>query len=563
MTAVDTRRPRPGERLASWSTTLRVAPTAALVGAVGGTVSWLGSWNPSYWGDEAATVLSAHRPLGSLIAELGRVDAVHGLYYLMMHLWIGAFGTSELSTRAPSAIAVALLIAGTVVLGSRLAGLRYGILAGSVLAILPRTTFLATEARSYALGTAIAVWITVYFVGLLRRGETRRWPWLLLGGTVGLAAYLFLYLVLLVAVYGAVVLCSTHHRSQLGQWVRSAVVGAAVAAPIAALAYSERGQVAYLSGRGYATLVNVVVSQWFGEFRVGGNLVLPALGWVLILLGTVTVLWRTLSRDPAPAVLENRSSDRDVLRLGLAWLILPTALLLLGNQFSPLYNVRYLSFCAPAVALLMALGIVTAARLGAQMLGRLDMGGRLPVPRGLPVSRGLRVPSGLRALGRSDRKEATVVFIVAALAVLTAAAAPGYLAQRGAYAKNGGSDWRQAAAEIQAFAAPGDAIVFDTSTTVWQRPELAWRLYPGQFSAVKAPQVTASAAQGSGIWDTVVPISEVRRELQASTTVWAMELPLGQATPADISQLNELGYRVVDMHLVHRIEIYQLKKAAS
>lgn len=32
-----------------------LAPAAAVLGAAGTLVTWLGSWNPSYWGDEAAT----------------------------------------------------------------------------------------------------------------------------------------------------------------------------------------------------------------------------------------------------------------------------------------------------------------------------------------------------------------------------------------------------------------------------------------------------------------------------------------------------------------------------
>jgi hypothetical protein len=181
MTTLDTRSTRRAGRIDRWSSSLRVGTTAAVVGALAMVITWLGSWNPSYWGDEVATVVSANRPIGTLIAELHSIDAVHGLYYLGMHFWIGVFGPSELSTRAPSAIAIGVLAAGTVVLGARLAGLRFGLLAGVVCAILPRTTFLATEARSYAIGTAIAVWVTVFFVGLLRRRDTGLRPWLVLG----------------------------------------------------------------------------------------------------------------------------------------------------------------------------------------------------------------------------------------------------------------------------------------------------------------------------------------------------------------------------------------------
>ena len=115
-------------------------PTAAGLGLVGALVSFLGSWNPSYWGDEAASVLSAERPLATLWPELGRVDAVHGLYYVFLHFWIRVFGASELSTRLPSAIAIGLAAAGVVVLANLLMTRAIGVVAGIVFAVLPRVT---------------------------------------------------------------------------------------------------------------------------------------------------------------------------------------------------------------------------------------------------------------------------------------------------------------------------------------------------------------------------------------------------------------------------------------
>ena len=543
MTTLDTRSTRRAGWIARWSVTMRVGPTAAVVGGLAMVLTWLGSWNPSFWGDEAATVVSADRPIGTLLAELHNIDAVHGLYYLGMHFWIGLFGSSELSTRAPSAMAVGVLVAGTVVLGARLAGLRYGLLAGIVCAILPRTTFLATEARSYAIGTAIAVWVTVVFVGLLRRRETRLRPWLVLGVLVGLAAYLFLYLCLLALVYGAVVLTSTSNRRHLGRWLRSLVATGIVAAPIALLAYAQRGQVAFLAVRGYATPNNVITSQWFGDAKVGGTALIPILGWSLILLATITVLVRTVRRSPV-AVLENRTSDRDTVRLGLAWLVIPTAVLLAGNAWvSPMYNVRYLSFSTPAVALLIAVGLVAAGRLAARGVLRLH---------------------GLRTGDRATvARRATIAVAAILLLALGGASLPGFLAQRGPYAKNGGSDWRQVADYIQANASQGDAVIFDPTTKPSKRPELAYRMYPRQFAAVDAVAIQTPYSERAALWDVVAPLADVRSDLARSRSVWALELPVGTEVPEDIVDLTSHGYRVVSSHLVHHTVIYQLQKESS
>lgn len=97
-----------------------IAPVAVLLGIVGTLFTVIGSWIPAFWGDEAASIMSAERPLATIWRELGRVDAVHGAYYVFLHFWIDAFGASELSVRLPSSIAVGVAVAGTVVLADRL-----------------------------------------------------------------------------------------------------------------------------------------------------------------------------------------------------------------------------------------------------------------------------------------------------------------------------------------------------------------------------------------------------------------------------------------------------------
>jgi hypothetical protein len=59
---------------------------------------------PSYWRDEAATLSAVFRSLPQLLWLLGRVDAVHGLYYLLLWPVTQVAGTGELVTRLPSAL---------------------------------------------------------------------------------------------------------------------------------------------------------------------------------------------------------------------------------------------------------------------------------------------------------------------------------------------------------------------------------------------------------------------------------------------------------------------------
>src|SRR5664279_438408 len=364
----------------------------------------------------------------------------------------------------------------------------------------------------------------VFFVGLWRRRETRRRPWVVLGLLIAAASYLFLLLVLLAVVQGVVLLVSERGRPLRRRWLQSLGVTAVAAAPIVLLGYAERQQIAFLALGGHATAQNVLVAQWFGTPGI------TVACWGLILLGVAVFLVRRRRRSTT-ALLDRRRSDREVLLLGAAWLALPTALLLIGNAVFAMYDTRYLSFCTPAAALLVAFGLVAATRVATRMI----------------ASRTARM-SMIAVLGVG-------AFGLAALAV------PDYLHDRGAFAKDGGSDWRQTADYLASQAKPGDAVVFDQTTRPSRVPELAYRLYPQQFAAVTAPEVITPYYQRDHIWDLIAPLATIRRELVSARSVWAIELPTGKNTPEDIEDLTAHGYRVVGTHLVHRLEIYQLQRS--
>jgi mannosyltransferase len=70
----------------------------------------LGLWGltrrGSMWWDEAATYDMARRDLPELLDALATVDAVHGLYYLLMHGVFAVFGDSLYALRLPSLLAM-------------------------------------------------------------------------------------------------------------------------------------------------------------------------------------------------------------------------------------------------------------------------------------------------------------------------------------------------------------------------------------------------------------------------------------------------------------------------
>jgi mannosyltransferase len=131
---------------------------------------------PSYWRDEAATLAAVQRPFGDMIRMLGNVDAVHGAYYFLAWVVVRLFGSGELALRLPSAIAMALAAGFVAALGRRIVSPQAGLAAGILFALVPDITLYGTDARSYALVTAMAAVASYVLVRALgaAHGHQRR-----------------------------------------------------------------------------------------------------------------------------------------------------------------------------------------------------------------------------------------------------------------------------------------------------------------------------------------------------------------------------------------------------
>ncbi|GAA3872058.1 glycosyltransferase family 39 protein [Leifsonia kafniensis] len=483
---------------------------------LGALISFAGSWNPSYWGDEAASVMSAERSLPSLFQMLGHVDAVHGTYYLFLHFWIEAFGTSELATRLPSALAVGLATMATAVLARRLFTARVAVVAALVFAVLPRVTFMGAEARSTAMATACAVWLTVLLVQTLRMSASpstsirmRRGLWAAYAALGALGIYVFLYLVLLIPIHALAVWLwapNEHRRALWRSWLKATGSGILLAAPVVVFGLAQHEQISFIGTRPQPTLLTALVSQWFDSAPVA------LAAWALITVAVAVVIF---SRHPL------RGFERPVrpaLVVMLAWIVVPTAALLIGTFLvAPMYIQRYLSFCTPAVAIVIAVGIVC---LGQRWLQ------------------------------------------AGALLLLVALVAPDYLSQRTSFAKDGGSDWRQTAAVVAANAHPGDAVIFDDSTRPSRLPRLALRLYPAAFTGLQDVTLATSFQQTAGLWDVTVPLASVTEKVASTRTAWILEnVGSTEAVAAtDVHELENLGFVPALTETVNRTTIIEMTR---
>lgn len=485
---------------------------AALIGLVAFTLSAMGSWEPSYWGDEAATVMSAQRTLPSLFMMLGHIDAVHGAYYLFQHVWTGAFGISEFATRFPSAVAVGFAAAGTVVLVKRLTGdARWALLSGILFAVLPRTTYMGAEARSYAVVTALAVWSTVLLVHLVRPAGSPAerpvplgvWWWTAYALLFALTINVFIYAVLLVPVH-ALLVWHSRHRRRPWPWIAATAVAGLLSLPVLGWSVHERGQVAFIARRPGADFLDASVYQWFDTKTIA------VVAWALIVLAAALIYSK---RGRAPA--------RVTMTLALVWMLFPTAVLLVGTHLiTPMYTFRYLSMCAPAVAIAMAAGVSHI---------------RFRVVR------------------------------LAALVLVVALIVPAYVTQRGPYAKNEGSDWRQAAAVLAREAQPGDAVVFDESVRPSRRPRLAMHLYPQSFRGLRDVTLETPYQEVPWLWDRTLPLNQVQSRLDGVDTVWLVQNKGSRESTAgtDEHTLEEAGFTAVSRNLVNVTVITRMSRTAG
>jgi mannosyltransferase len=489
-----------------------LALAAAVVGAVAAVVSTTGSWIPSLWGDEAASVLSADRSLPSLLAMLLHVDGVHGAYYVALHFWVAMFGSSAFSVRLPSALAMGVCAAAVTWLCGRFGSLRFAVIGGIFAAALPRLTYAGEDARAYAFDAAIATVLCVIVIEILLRSAVRRRWWVAYGVALTVGIYTFLYLGLMILVAGVAILAGAEPRRRLKSWLVASLSAVVAASPLLVIAYLERKQIAFLSHRDVVTPRSVLVRMWFEA------LPLAIVAWSLIAIaiaGYAREMWKA-RRMPRPAP--------SLEPLAIAWLIVPMGILLAISPLVADFTARYGTFAAPAAAVLMALGVRRLVRL-----------------RGLVRVRWAAV---------------------AAAAVVVALAAPVWVGQREPYAKNH-SDWNDIASTIQALSVPGDAVVFDESVRPSRRPRLAMSTKPAAFAGLV--DVTLKTPYSSGVsWhDTAYTVrsAAARGRMDGISRVWVVEyITSGKRDTWALENLAALGYRRVQEIDGYRHVIYLYEK---
>jgi hypothetical protein len=102
------------------------------------------------WLDEALTLNIARLPLGQLHEALRR-DGAPPLFYVLLHFWAGAFGTSDAAVRALSGVLSVATLPFIWLAGRRVGGRAVGACAVVIVASSPFAVRYATENRMYSL----------------------------------------------------------------------------------------------------------------------------------------------------------------------------------------------------------------------------------------------------------------------------------------------------------------------------------------------------------------------------------------------------------------------------
>ncbi|MEU6606797.1 glycosyltransferase family 39 protein [Streptomyces shenzhenensis] len=471
----------------------------------------LGLWGidrGGMWRDEAVTFQVARRSVPQIWRLLHDVDAVHGLYYLVMHAVL-ALRPGEVLLRLPSVCGAAAAAALVAALGARLVGPRAGLWAGLLYAITPMVGHYAQEGRSYALVAAGAAGATLLLVRAVdrtpgsgerggrervgaagRRGRGGR-GWWVYGAVLGVTCLLHEFAVLLLLAHAVTLALA---RVACGVWCRwVCAAGAVVLAllPMALVSHAQSAQVSWLREP------DLDRAQALLRAFAGPT---PAVYWTCLALAV-----------PALTRLVGRRGEITCAAVALPLAVVPPVTLMLASRFSPLYVDRYVLYALAGVPLLVAAG---ADRV-AGWLGRSRSGSPLLTLAGvLAVAVALvhQLPL-LRADRFADHRPDNLAAVS-----------------------------RVAARELR----PGDPVLFVPGQT--RATALA---YPAGFRGMRDVALAAGASASGTLYGTEVDAKVLRRRLAALDRVWvvadryAVQPPRRPRNPLDRLKLSVVSEQFV------------------
>lgn len=313
----------------------------------------------SLWRDEVDALRFAQAPWSEMLSNFTRPGWNGPLYYLMLRGWIALTGQTEYAMRFFSLIFGVLGVPLIYTLGRRLFDRTVGLIAALLVTTSPYLTWYSQEVRMYTWVPALAM-LAIYALHralsgspLLSSSKGNGWHWWMVQiVATTLAFYSHILAAFLVPVQ--VLLYFAWWPQARQHWKPALISLACLTLPYLPLAVwqaplalqaRETGFQAYTLGR----MVEILLNAWSTGMRSWGW----PWGAILMALGAVS------------GIIDPSASWRDRLAL-LVWLTIPLLSVWLISLRQPLFTDRYLIWSAPAFYLLIALGLASLRRLGAQ-----------------------------------------------------------------------------------------------------------------------------------------------------------------------------------------------------
>ncbi|MEV0226715.1 glycosyltransferase family 39 protein [Streptomyces sp. NPDC050704] len=440
------------------------------------------------WRDEAVTFEVARRSLPQIWHLLHSVDAVHGLYYLLMHPVL-AVHPGEVALRLPSLCAAAATAGLVAALGARLARPRVGLWAGLLYAVTPMAGHFAQEGRSYALVAAGAAAATLLLVRAADSGGTL--PWCAYGGGLAVTVLLHELAVLLLLAHAAALALARMPRRVWRGWALTAAAVLLVLLPLVLVSSGQAGQVAWLRPPGGGA-VERLLRSFAGPTR--------------LVLGPYLLLIALALRAPLA-----RRGEFSLPAVALPLLLLPPATLLAVSRHWPLYDDRYVLYALAGAPLLAAAG---AERL-------LEAASRLRFPAEglrLPAAEGLHAYAQAQAHVRVHVRHAPTLLGVLAITLAFASQLPVLRADRDPARRP--DNLAAVAAAASERLRPGDPVLF--LPALGRRSALT---YPKGFEGTRDIALQEPAPVSGTLYGRETGPGELRRRLDGLDRVWVVAAP--------------------------------------
>ncbi len=281
------------------------------------------------------------------------------IYYLLLHVLVGWFGSGEAVVRLPSVVATAATGGLTAALAWRLSGSRSVALSSGVLAVVSLPlVFWGQDARGYALMVTLAVGSQLAYVVIVQsRGRTPR---------TAVAAYVLVTLLSLYVSYyaGLVVLAQLAvlplFRDRARLIVGCLVVVALACIPLAVLAVQRgSGQLFWVDyptpGIVAQAAVAMISAGLPPSFHATGATVVAVAA--TLALTVALAAWLLATTGGGGRLLAARRRN-DSLWIAASWLVVPTAVMLvLAFAGEPIELQRSIILVIPVVGVLLAWGL--------------------------------------------------------------------------------------------------------------------------------------------------------------------------------------------------------------